>query len=76
MPKFSVGGRRLEPFIYRRVSENGRRGEAHLVVCTNGDNWYLRSDHRKVQPATKTDVDYIFNERYQGTTVVKEQPPY
>jgi hypothetical protein len=76
MTKFPVGGAQLEPHVYRRVSENGRRGEAILVVCTNGDNWYERSDRKKVKPAEKKHVDYIFKKEPQGTSVVREPPPY
>lgn len=76
MATFPVGGRSLKPATYRRVSENGRRGDACLVVCTNGDNWYQRSDNKKVKPAKKSDVDYIFKNEPPGTSTVAEPPPY
>ena len=75
MVQFLVGGEMLEPFTYRRVSENGRRGLASLVVCTNGDCWWQRSDDRRV-PARPGHVKYIFKREPQGTSVVKEPPPY
>ncbi|WP_157239401.1 hypothetical protein [Catenuloplanes japonicus] len=76
MVKFMVGGEMLEPFTYRRVSENGRRGHASLVVCTNGDNWWQRSDEEREQPALSKHVKYIFKKEPPGTSVDKEPPPY
>ncbi|MBU2670775.1 hypothetical protein KOI35_45470 [Actinoplanes bogorensis] len=76
MTKFLVAGELLEPHVYRRVSENGRRGDATLVVCTNGDNWYERADKKRIKPAEPKHVKYIFNQNFPGTSIAREPPPY
>lgn len=67
----NVHGFNLEPGEYRRVSANGRRGDAYLVVRDNGTSRYVNRRGEPTAPAAKNQVEYIFNQRYPGTSVVR-----
>jgi hypothetical protein len=68
MAVHSVFGRQIEDGMHRR--EGRSRGRAHLVVCTNGDFWYVDENAVTHDLPTQQQIDELYNVRHPGTTVV------
>jgi hypothetical protein len=73
MALHNVFGRQVEDGMHRR--EGRSKGKAHLVVCTNGDFWYVDRDLATHDPAEKKKIDELYNLRHPGTTVVRYDDP-
>ena len=73
MPDFTVQGQHLKPGQYRR--EGLTIGTAYLVVCSNGNAWYVDRRGKKYQPPQKAQVDQLFNTGYPSTRCVRFSDP-
>jgi hypothetical protein len=73
MSKVNARGRELLPGKYRR--EGNSVGNAHLVVCTSGEYWYIDRRDDRHQPPTKSQVDQLFNANYATRCVRFAEPP-